>query len=162
LGTLADAHLALDHLVEVETLSREELRLREPHQQIRPGESVPVLTRLSKLYLRRQQFDQALEVSQQLIVLAERLHGANHPNMIPTVQQFAEVRIARGDDEAEQAVERSIKLRERKFGADSDEVTAAFEHFANLFHEAGREHLADEFFTRASNIRDRHAHALFV
>jgi hypothetical protein len=82
--------------------------------------------------------------------------------MIPTVEQLAEVRIARGDDEAEEVVQRAIKLRERKYGADSDELTEVLERFANLFHEAGREHLADEYFTRASNIRDRHAHALFV
>ena len=44
----------------------------------------------------------------------------------------------------------------------SKRETAALERFANLFHEAGREHLADEYFTRASNIRDRHSHALFV
>ena len=162
LGTLADAQLALNRLDDVESLSREELALREPHQQARPGESLPAFSRLTKLYLRQQQFDQALESSRQLVTLAEKLHGANHPNMIPTVEQFAEVRIAHGDDEAEEAVERAMKLRERKFGADSDELTQSLERFANLFHDAGREHLADEYFTRASNIRDRHSHALFV
>ncbi|MBC7818599.1 MAG: tetratricopeptide repeat protein, partial [Planctomycetaceae bacterium] len=162
LGTLADAHLALNRLDDVESLSRDELALREPHQQARPGESIPALSRLTKLYQRHRQFDPALESSRQLVALAERLHGANHPNMIPTVEQFAEVRIAHGDDEAKEAVERAMKLRERKFGADSDELTESLERFANLFHEAGREHLADEYFTRASNIRDRHSHALFV
>ena len=47
-------------------------------------------------------------------------------------------------------------------GADSEDVTAGFERFANLFHAAGRGPLADEYFSRASNLRDRHAHALFV
>lgn len=162
LGTLADAHMALVHFDHVESLSREELALREPHQQVRPGESIPALGRLTKLYLRREQFDSAMATAQQLVALAERLHGANHPNMIPAVEQFAEVLIARRDDEAEKAVERAMKLRERKFGADSDEVTAGFEHFANLFHSAGQNEFADEYFTRASNLRDRHAHALFV
>ena len=162
LGTLADAQLALNRLDDVESLSREELALREPHQQARPGESLPAFSRLTKFYLRQMQFDQALESSRQLLTLAEKLHGANHPNMIPTVEQFAEVRIAHGDDESVEAVERVLKLCERKFGADSDELTGALERFANLFHAAGREHLADEYFTRASNIRDRHAHALFV
>lgn len=162
LGTLADAHLALVHFDHVEALSREELALREPHQQARPGESLPVLSRLTSLYLRREQHDSALATSRQLVTLAERLHGANHPNMIPAVELFAEVLIARGDDEAEKAVERAMKLRERKFGADSDQVVAGFEHFGNLFHGAGRAQLADEHFSRASNLRDRHAHALFV
>ena len=81
--------------------------------------------------------------------------------MIPAVEQFAEVLIARGDD-AEAVVERATKLRERKFGADADEVVAGFEHFANLFHGAGQVKLADDYFSRASNLRDRHAHALFV
>ena len=162
LGTLADARMALVHFDDAESLSREELALREPHQQARPGESLPVLSRLTKLYLRREQFDPALAMSQQLVALAERLHGANHPNMIPAVELFAEVRIVRSDDEAEAAVERTMKLRERKYGADSDEVTAAFEHFANLFHGAGNSLLADEYFSRASNLRERHAHALFV
>ena len=161
LGTLADAHMALVHFDHVEALSREELALREPHQQARPGESLPVLSRLTKLYLRREQWDLAFEASQQLLALAERLHGANHPNMIPAVEQFAEVLIARGDD-AEAVVERATKLRERKFGADADEVVAGFEHFANLFHGAGQVKLADDYFSRASNLRDRHAHALFV
>lgn len=162
LGTLADAQMALVYFDHVETLSREELALRGPHQQARPGESLPALSRLTKLYLRCEQYDQALVTSQQLVTLAERLHGANHPNMIPAVEQFAEVLIARGDDEAEKAVERAMKLRERRFGADADEVVAGFEHFANLFHGAGRAQLADEHFSRASNLRDRHAHALFV
>lgn len=162
LGTLADAHMALVHFDHVETLSREELALREPHQQARPGESLPVLSRLTKLYVRREQHDLALAMSQQLVTLAERLHGANHPNMIPALEQLAEVRIARGDGESEAAVERTMKLRERKFGADSHEVTAGFEHFANLFHAAGQSDFANEYFTRASNLRDRHAHALFV
>lgn len=162
LGTLADAHMALVQFDSVESLSREELALREPHQQARPGESLPALSRLTKLYLRRGQYDQALATAQQLVALAERLHGANHPNMIPAVEQFAEVLIARGDDEAEKTVERAMKLRVRKFGADADEVVAGFEHFANLFHGAGRAQLADEHFSRASNLRDRHAHALFV
>ncbi|MFM9963278.1 MAG: tetratricopeptide repeat protein [Planctomycetaceae bacterium] len=162
LGTLADANLSLDRLDDVESLSREELALREPHQQARPGESVPALSRLTKLYLRLRQFGEAVEMSQLLVTLAEKLHGANHPNMIPTVEQFAAAQIARGDDEADETVRRAIKLRERKFGADSDELTSALERFANLFHEAGRLELADEYFTRASNIRDRHTHALFV
>ncbi len=162
LGTLAEARMALVHFDEAELLSREELALREPHQQARPGESLPVLSRLTKLYLRREQYEPALAMSQKLVALAERLHGANHPNMTPTIELFAEVRIARGDAAAEAAVERTMKLRERKFGADSDEVSAGFEHFANLFHAAGSGPLADEYFSRASNLRDRHAHALFV
>lgn len=162
LGTLADAHMALVHFDHVEALSREELALREPHQQARPGESIPVLSRLTKLYLRREQLDPASEMCQRLVTLAERLHGANHPNMISAVDQFAEVLIARGEDSAAAAVERTMKLRERKFGTDSDEVVAGFEHFANLFHNAGQEPLASEYFSRASNLRDRHAHALFV
>ncbi len=162
LGTLADAHFAMSRFADVESLSREELALREPHQQARPGESTPAFSRLTKLYLQQKQFDLALESSRQLVALAERLHGANHPNMIPTLEQFAEVQIARGDDGASAAVERVMKLRERKFGADSDELAEALERFGNLFHEAGREPLAEEFFTRASNIRDRHSHALFV
>lgn len=162
LGTLADAYMSLVHFDNAESLSREEFALREPHQQARPGESFPVLIRLTKLYLRREQYDHALVMSQQLVSLAERLHGANHPNIIPAIEQLAEVRIARGDDEAEATVERTMKLRERKFGADSGEVSAGFEHFANLFHTAGRGPLADEYFSRASNLRDRHAHALFV
>ena len=162
LGTLAEAHMALGHFDDVESLSREELVLREPHQQARPGESVPVLGRLTQLYLRRDQFEPALAMCQRLVALAERLHGANHPNMIPTVDQFAEVLIVRREDAAETAVERTMKLRERKFGADSDEVVAGFEHFANLFHDAGQEMLADDYFNRAANLRDRHAHALFV
>lgn len=162
LGTLADAHMALVHFDNVESLSREELALREPHQQARPGESLPVLSRLTKLYLRREQYDPALAMSQQLVTLAERLHGANHPNIVPAIEQLAAVQIARGDADAEAAVERTMKLRERKFGADSDEVTVGFEHFANLFHAAGRGPLADEYFNRASNLRDRHSHALFV
>jgi tetratricopeptide (TPR) repeat protein len=161
-GTLADAHMALVHFDHVEALSREELALREPHQQARPGESIPVLSRLTRLYLRREQHDPAHEMCQRLVTLAERLHGANHPNMIPAVDQLAEVLIARGEPTAEAAVERTMKLRERKFGADSDEVVAGFEHFANLFHNAGQEQLASEYFSRASNLRDRHAHALFV
>ncbi len=162
LGTLADAHLALEHLDEVESLSRKELLLREPHNQARPGESIPALARLSRLYLRRRQFDMALDSSQQMVGLAERLHGANHPNMIPAVEQLAEVRIACGDEAADEAVARAMKLRERKFGSDSDEVTNAFESFANLFNSAGQSQLANDYFTRASNIRDRHANALFV
>ena len=162
LGTLADAHFALERLGDVESLSREELALREPHQQARPGESMPAYSRLTKLYLRHRQFDQALDSSKQLVALAERLHGANHPNMIDTIEQFAEVRIAHGDEDAKEAVERAMKLRERKFGADSDGLAEALERFANLYHEAGRAELAEEYFTRASNIRDRHSHALFV
>jgi hypothetical protein len=162
LGTLADAHFALNRLDDVESLSREELALREPHQQARPGESLPALTRLTKLHLRHRQFDQALETSQRLVAFAERLHGASHPNMIPAVEQFAEARIANGDNEAAEVVERALKLREQKFGADSEEMTATLERFANLFHEAGNDHLANEYFNRASNIRDRHTHALFV
>ncbi len=162
LGTLADARMALVQFDEAESLSRQELELREPHQQARPGESLPGLTRLTKLYLRREQYDSALATSQKLVAFAERLHGANHPNMTPIVELLAEVRIARGDDAAGAAVERTMKLRERKFGTDSDEVSAGFEHFANLFHAAGRGPLADEYFSRASNLRDRHAHALFV
>lgn len=162
LGTLADAHMLLVHFDDAESLSLEELNLREPHQQARPGESIPALSRLSKLYLRREQFDAAFDKSQQLVLLAERLHGANHPNMIPALDQLAEVRIARHDDDAASIVERTMKLRERKFGADSDDVAAAFELFANLFYAANLTELADDYFTRAANLRDRHAHALFV
>ena len=162
LGTLAEAHMALVHFDDVESLSREELVLREPHQQARPGESVPVLSRLTQLYLRREQYEPALAMCQRLVALAERLHGANHPNMIPSIDLFAEVQIVRGEADANAAVDRTMKLRERKFGADSNEVVAGFEHFANLFHTAGQELLAGEYFNRASNLRDRHAHALFV
>lgn len=162
LGTLADAHLALNHLDDVETLSKDELALRKPHQQARPGESLPVLQRLAKLFVRRGQLDAALDSALQMVTLAERLYGANHPNMIPTVEQLAEVQIARGDDEAEAVIARAMKLRERKFGADSDEVTAAFENFANLYHSVGHTQRADDYFSRASNLRDRHSHALFV
>ena len=84
------------------------------------------------------------------------------PNMIPAVEQLAEIRIACGDEAADEAVARAMKLRERKFGSDSDEVTNAFESFANLFNSAGQSQLANDYFTRASNIRDRHANALFV
>ena len=162
LGTLADAHMALVHFDDVETLSREELALREPHEQARPGESIPVVSRLTKLYLRREQYDPALAMSLRLVALAERLHGSQHPHMITAVDQFAEVLIVRGEDDSEAAVERTMKLRERKFGADSDEVVAGFEHFANLFANAEQDSLAGEYFNRASNLRDRHAHALFV
>ncbi len=162
LGTLAEAHMSLVHFDDVESLSHEELALREPHQQARPGESVPVLSRLTKLYLRREQYEPALAMCQRLVALAERLHSANHPNLIPTVDLLAEVLIVRGDAAAESAVDRTMKFRERKFGADSNEVVAGFEHFANLFHNAGQDLLAGEYFHRASNLRDRHAHALFV
>ena len=162
LGTLADARMALAQWDEVESLSRAELAVREPHQQARPGESIPVLSRLTKLYLQRKLLDLALPMSRQLVALAERLYGAHHPHMIPAVALFAEVQIASGNDAVEVAVDRTMKLRERKFGADSEEVTAGFEHFANLFHAAGQSRLADEYFSRASNLRDRHAHALFV
>lgn len=162
LGTLADARLMLDDIAEASELSRRELALREPHQRARPGESLGVFSRLTRILLRQQQFDEALHTARQLVAFAERLHGANHPNMIPAVEQFAEVLIACGAEEAEGAVERALKLRERKYGADSDELAAALKHFGHLFHEASREQLAEEYFTRASNIRDRHAHALFV
>jgi len=163
LGTLADAHFAQEHLDHVETLSREELQLREPSQTARPGESLPALARLTRLHLRRRQHDQALQTVEQLMVFAERLHGANHPNMIPFVEQLADVRIARGDTElAEAAVERTLKLSERKHGAASAKVVELLERFGNLFHESGRVELSDAYFNRASNFRDRNSHALFV
>ncbi len=39
--------------------------------------------------------------------------------------------------------------------------SAAFERLGNLFHEAGHSDLADSYFERAGNIRDRNSHALF-
>jgi tetratricopeptide (TPR) repeat protein len=163
LGTLADAHMALDQLDFVEQYSREELILREPHQQTRPGESLPAFGRLTKHYLRRKQFDRALENAQPLIAFAERLHGANHPNMIPYIEQMVEVHAARS--EAEQtaaAIERALKLRDRKYGTASDEMMQALERFGNLLYEVGMEELSSDYFSRASNIRDRNSHALFV
>lgn len=163
LGTLADAHMALDQLDFVEQYSREELALREPHQQARPGESLPAFGRLTKHFLRRKQFEEALANAQPLVAFAERLHGANHPNMIPYVEQIAEVYASRGQaEETHAAIERALKLRDRKYGAASDEVMQALERFGNLLYEVGMEELSSDFFTRASNIRDRNSHALFV
>ena len=83
--------------------------------------------------------------------------------MIPYVERLAEVRAARGEpDETEATVERALKLRERKFGAASDELMEALEHFGNLMHESQLADLGNDYFERASNIRDRNSHALFV
>ena len=82
--------------------------------------------------------------------------------MIPTVEQFAEVRIANGDDESVESVERVMKLCERKFGAASDELMESLENFGNLFYEHGCSEMSGNFFERASNIRDRNSNALFV
>ena len=148
---------------EAERLTREELALRQPHQDARPGESLAALSRLTLLHLNRHEYDPALVAVEQLVAFAERLHGANHPNIIPYVEQAASVRIGRGDlNEAELLVERAVKLRERKFGATSDELVEAFETFGNQFHESGHFDLGSGYFERASNIRDRNSHALFV
>jgi len=155
--------MALDQLDFVEQYSREELALREPHQNVRPGESLPAFGRLTKHFLRRKQFEEALANAQPLVAFAERLHGANHPNMIPYVEQIAEVYASRGQaEETHAAIERALKLRDRKYGSASDEVMQALERFGNLLYEVGMEELSSDFFTRASNIRDRNSHALFV
>lgn len=161
-GTLADAYLALERFDDAERISQEEWACRAPHRAERPGESVPVLSRLTRIHLKRQNLPAARESARELVAMAEKLHGANHPNMLPTVAQLAEVLILGGDEDAAKVVERATKLCERKFGTEGDELPKFLERIANLFHESGQTHLADEYFTRASNLRDRHAHALFV
>lgn len=161
-GTLADAYLALEQLDDAEIISRQEWACRTPHRAERPGESVPVLSRLTKIHLKRQNLPAARESARELVAMAEKLHGANHPNMFPTVAQLAEVLILSGDEDAVSVVERAAKLCERKSGPDGDELPEFLERIANLFHESGQPHRGDEYFTRASNLRDRHAHALFV
>jgi hypothetical protein len=71
------------------------------------------------------------------------------------------VSIAKRDfDEATRWIDRTVKLTQRKFGEQADEVAVTLLTFATCLRQADRSQQADEFERRAIELRNRNCHVL--
>ena len=161
LAVASEASRRLHRCRGVEKLSLEELKLRE---QAVGGEHVtllPAIKRLAWSYLERDMFEEADPVLRRGLAIAEKTLGAMHEGGIHFAEHLGRISLAKQNfDEAARWMERTVKLCQRKFGDDAEEVADTLLKFSSCLRTARRETDADTFERRAIDLRNRNCHVL--
>lgn len=144
-----------------ETISNDELKLREQvvgrdHISLLPG-----LRRLAKASLERGLYLEAEQALRRGMTIAEKSLGVLHEEGIPFAEQLGCVSVAKRDfEEANRWMERTVKMCQRCYGDQSEEVAVKLLTFSTCLREAQRTAEADDYERRAIELRNRNCHVL--
>ena len=161
LAVAGEASRRLHRYRGAEKIITEELKLRE--QVVGPNHVslLPALRRLASVYVERDMYAEADQALRRGFGIAEKSLGAMHEGGIHFADQLGRVSIVRRDFEgASRWMDRTVKMCERCYGDQAEEVAVALLTFSNCLRQARQEKDADEFERRAIDLRNRNCHVL--
>ena len=144
-----------------ETITQEELKLRE--QVVGPDHVslLPALKRLASASIERSLYLEAEQALHRGWSIAEKSLGAMHAEGIPFAEQLGHVSVAIRDfDEASRWMERTVKMCQRCYGDQAEEVAVTLLTFSNCLRQAQQTSDADDYERRAIDLRNRNCHVL--
>ena len=161
LAVAAESARRLTRISQAESLTVQELALRqkvvgEEHVSLLPG-----IKRLAKTYLARERFAEAEQALRLGLAISEKALGIGNPNGIRFANSIARLCLAKSRlEEAGEWMERTVKMCQRCYGNESEQVADALLVFSGLLREAQQTSQADEYERRAIDLRNRNCHVL--
>ena len=99
-------------------------------------------------------YSEAAKVAEEALTVAEKTFGPNHPAVVTSLNNLAELYRAQGKyAEAEPLFKRALKINEKALGPDHPHVAAVCENMAELYKKIGKEDEAERLEQRARRIR---------
>jgi serine/threonine-protein kinase len=161
LAVAAEASRRLHRYRGSESITLEELKLREQVVGTEHVSLLPAIKRLAGVYLEREMIQEAERALRRGLMIAEKSLGASHEGGIHFAEHLGRVCIVKRDfDEANRWMDRTVKLCERRYGEQAEEVAVMLLTFSNCLREASRTQEADDFERRAIDLRNRNCHVL--
>ena len=151
----------LNRIPQAESLTIQELALREKALGHEHVSLLPGIKRLAIIYLARDRFAEAEQALQLGLAISEKALGIGNPNGIRFANSLARLYLSKSRlDEAGTWMERTVKMCQRCYGNESEQVADALLTFSGLLRTAQQITQADEYEHRAIDIRNRNCHVL--
>ena len=161
LAVAGEASRRLHRYRGAESIISEELKLREQVVGLEHVSLLPAIKRIASVYLERDMIGEAEQALRRGMAIAEKTLGIMHEGGIPFAEQLGQVLIIRRDfDEANRWMDRTIKLCQRCYGDQAEQVAETLLKFSGCLRQARRESDADSFERRAIDLRNRNCHVL--
>lgn len=161
LAIAAEASRRLHRYRGADTISMEELQLREKVVGAQHVSLLPALRRLGLICIERELPLEAERHLRRGLAIAEKSLGALHEGGIPFTEQLGRLLLLKRDfAEADRWVERTIKLCQRCYGEQAEQVSVALLSFSDCLRKADRLKEAADFEQRAIDLRNRNCHVL--
>jgi tetratricopeptide (TPR) repeat protein len=161
LAVAAEASRRLRRYRGAEKLSLEELKLREQVVGAEHVTLLPAIKRLAWSYLERDMLPEADPTLRRGLAISEKTLGSLHEEGIHFTESLGRMSLARQDfAEAGRWMDRTIRMCQRQYGDDAEEVANTLLKFAGCLRTARRETDADAYERRAIDLRNRNCHVL--
>lgn len=161
LAVAGEASRRLKRFRGAESITRDELKLREQVVGADHVSLLPALRRLAGVSIERGLYLEAEKALRRGMAIAEKSLGLLHEGGIPFAEQLGCVFVARRDfDEASRWMERTVRMCQRCYGDQSEEVAVTLLTFSSCLRAAQRTSDADEYERRAIDLRNRNCHVL--
>jgi hypothetical protein len=122
---------------------------------------LPAIKRLAQAHLARGRHAEGEQALRLGLAVSEKALGMSHATGINFAESLARLCLVRKRfDETDQWMERTVKMCQRCYGNESDQVADTLLGFSGLLRAAQQETKADEFERRAIDIRNRNCHVL--
>ena len=161
LAVAAEASRRLHRYRGADHITTEELKLREQVVGAEHLSLLPAIKRLAAVCLERDMVIEAEAALRRGMSIAEKTLGASHEGGIHFAEHLGRVCLVKRDfNEAHHWMDRTVKLCERCYGEQAEEVAVTLLTFSNCLREAQREQDADDYERRAIELRNRNCHVL--
>ena len=161
LAVAAESSRRLQRMAQAESLTIQELALREQVVGAEHVSLLPAIKRLAQSYLARGRHAEGEQALRLGLAVSEKALGLSHATGIKFAESLARLcLVKRRFDETDQWMERTVKMCQRCYGNEGDQVADTLLVFSGLLRSAQQETKADEFERRAIDIRNRNCHVL--
>lgn len=161
LAVAGEASRRLHRYRGADTIITEELKLREQVVGKDHVSLLPALRRLAHAHVERDLFLEAEQTLRRGMAIAEKGLGAMHEGGIHFAEQLGRVSIVKRDFiEASRWMDRTVKLYQRCYGDQAEEVAQILLTFSNCLRQAKQDQDADDYEHRAIDLRNRNCHVL--
>jgi tetratricopeptide (TPR) repeat protein len=161
LAVAGEASRRLHRYRGAEGIVADELKLREQVVGPEHVSLLPALKRLAYVHFERDMIVESERALRRGLAIAEKALGSMHEGGIHFAEQLGRVTLARQDyPEASRWMDRTIKMFQRCYGEQAEEVAEALLRFANCLREADRQTDAGDYERRAIELRNRNCHVL--
>lgn len=144
-----------------ESITLEELQLREQVVGASHVSLLPGLRRLATVYAERDLYQDAERALRRGMAIAEKSLGSMHESGIHFAEQLGRVSLLKREfDDAHRWMNRTVTMCQRCYGEDAEQVAVTLLSFANCLRQAERTADADEYERRAIDLRNRNCHVL--
>lgn len=101
-------------------------------------------------------YDEAVPMAERALAIQESVLGQDHPDVAATVNNLAELYLAKNDyTRAEPLLLRALAIREKMFGTDHSDVASSLSSLAELYYAMGDYKRAAPLFLRALAIDEK-------